>query len=148
MIEKERNADVLFVEDNQDDSELTEFAMTQANDKINFIHFNDGIDALNFIFAKNKYEGRKVQSRLKLVLLDLRLPTMNGLEVLRQIRQAEATKTVPVVILTSSKDQHDIDIAYQLGVNSYVVKPEGFDGYVKKVEALTFYWSAVNERPY
>ena len=148
MAEKERNVDVLFVEDSRDDFELTEFAMNQASNDIHFRHFKDGPEALNFIFAKRQFEGRQVQSGLKLVILDLRLPTMNGLEVLRRIRADKATSKVPVVVLSSSTDQQDIEVAYHLGANSYVVKPNGFDGYVKKVGSLAFYWNSINERPY
>ena len=147
-MEKEKSIDVLMVEDSLDDSELTEFAMMQANDSIHFRHFKDGVDALNFIFAQNKYEGHKIQTGLKLVLLDIGLPTIDGLEILRKIRNDKDTKMLPVVILTSSKERQDVPVAYELGANSYVVKPDGFDGYVKKIGSLAFYWSKVNEKPY
>jgi len=146
-MERRKQIDVVVIEDSIDDRELTEFAMMQADDGIQVLHFKDGVDALNFIFGKKRYEGHEIQSRLKLVVLDLGLPTIDGLEVLRKIRSEKETKMLPVVILTSSKEQHDVSVAYELGANSYVVKPNGFDGYVKKIGSLAFYWSKVNERP-
>lgn len=139
--------DILLVEDNPDDSELTIHALNEGNNNIHLLHLKDGVEALNFIFAKKNYEHQKVQNDLKLVLLDLKLPRLDGLEVLRKIREDERTKTLPVVILTSSRENRDINEAYKLGVNSYVVKPVGFDNYVKTISTLTFYWSLVNEKP-
>jgi CheY-like chemotaxis protein len=92
-------------------------------------------------------EKLKNHNELKLVLLDLKLPKLDGLEVLRKIREDERTRTLPVVILTSSREKRDIAEAYKLGVNSYVVKPVGFDNYVKTISSLAFYWSLVNEKP-
>lgn len=148
MLEKQKQIEVLVVEDSQDDSELTELALVHAKDNIQFVHFSDGADALNFIFAKQQYEGHDIQIGLKLVLLDIRLPTLNGFEILRQIRGDYSTRMLPVVMLTSSTDEKDVHLAYELGANSYVVKPDGFDGYVKKIGSLAFYWSCVNEKPY
>ena len=139
--------DVLLVEDNPDDSELTIHALKEGNNKINLLHLKDGVEALNFIFAQKTYINDKVQNGLKLVLLDLKLPKLDGLEVLRKIREDERTRRLPVVILTSSKEKRDIDEAYKLEVNSYVVKPVEFDSYVKTISALAHYWSVVNERP-
>lgn len=146
-MEKKRQPDVLLVEDSVDDSELTEFSMMQANDLLRLTHLKDGGDALNFIFSEKGFASNGVQSNLKLVVLDLSLPTVNGLEVLKRIRGNEATKMLPVVILTSSKDERDMAVAYELGANSYVIKPNRFDGFVKKVGSLAFYWSLVNVRP-
>jgi len=148
MLEREKKIEVLMVEDSLDDSELTEFAIVQAKDNIRFIRFSDGMDALNFIFGKKKFEGQEIQNGLKLVLLDIDLPTLDGFEVLRKIRGDYSTRMVPVVMLTSSIDERDMHMAYELGANSYVIKPNGFDGYVKKIGSLAFYWSCVNERPY
>jgi len=139
--------DVLLVEDNPDDAELTIHALNEGNNSIRLCHLKDGVEALNFIFAKKSHEGRKVQNNLRLVLLDLKLPRLDGLEVLRKIREDERTKMLPVVILTSSREKRDIAEAYNLGVNSYVVKPVGFDNYVKTISTLAFYWSFVNEKP-
>jgi DNA-binding response OmpR family regulator len=148
MVEKEKDVDVLVVEDSLDDSELTQYAMIQNNDRLHLRHFNDGVEALNFIFARRRFEGNKIQKGLKLVILDLRLPTIDGLDILKIIREDSATKMLPVVILTSSTDREDVAAAYKLGANSYVIKPNGFDNYVKKIESLSFYWNNVNERPY
>jgi two-component system response regulator len=139
--------DVLLVEDNPDDTELTTHALVEGNKAIHLLHLKDGVEALNFIFSKKSYINQKIQNELKLVLLDLKLPKLDGLEVLRKIREDERTRTLPVVILTSSREKRDITEAYKLGVNSYVVKPVGFDNYVKTISSLAFYWSVVNEKP-
>jgi two-component system response regulator len=139
--------DVLLVEDNPDDAELTIHALKEGNKDIHLLHLKDGVEALDFIFAKRAFVEKNIQTDLKLVLLDLKLPKLDGLEVLREIRKNEATKNLPVVILTSSREKRDIAEAYSLAVNSYVVKPVGFDSYVKTVSTLTYYWSLVNEKP-
>ncbi len=147
LAEKTDLIDVLLVEDNPDDTELTIHALTEGNRALHLLHLKDGVEALDFIFAKRSLEKQKIQNDLKLVLLDLKLPKLDGLEVLRKIREDERTRTLPVVILTSSRERRDIAEAYKLGVNSYVVKPVGFDNYVKTISALAFYWSLVNEKP-
>ena len=146
-MEKEEPIEVLLVEDNPDDTELTIHALTQGNGALRLLQLKDGVEALNFIFARKAYEDEKIQNDLKLVLLDLKLPKLDGLEVLRKIREDERTRQLPVVILTSSREKRDIAEAYKLGVNSYVVKPVGFDNYVKTLSSLAFYWSLVNEKP-
>jgi len=146
-MEKDELIDVLLVEDNPDDTELTTHALAEGNRALHLLHLKDGVEALNFIFAKKTYDKQKVQNDLKLVLLDLKLPRLDGLEVLRKIREDNRTRTLPVVILTSSREKRDISEAYKLGVNSYVVKPVGFDNYVKTISSLAFYWSLVNEKP-
>ena len=146
-MEKDDLIDVLLVEDNPDDTELTTHALTEGNKALHLLHLKDGVEALNFIFNKKSDENRKIQNTLRLVLLDLKLPRLDGLEVLRKIREDERTRTLPVVILTSSREKRDITEAYKLGVNSYVVKPVGFDSYVKTISALAVYWSLLNEKP-
>ncbi len=146
-MEKDDAIEVLLVEDNPDDTELTTHALTEGNKTIRLLHLKDGVEALNFIYAKKTYENQKIQNDLKLVLLDLKLPRLDGLEVLRKIKEDERTATLPVVILTSSREKRDIAEAYKLGVNSYVVKPVGFDNYVKTISSLAFYWCLVNEKP-
>jgi CheY-like chemotaxis protein len=146
-MEKEEQIDVLLVEDNPDDTELTTHALTQGNKSIRMLHLKDGVEAINFILNAKTNGHQKLQQRLRLVLLDLKLPKLDGLEVLRKIRENEETKTMPVVILTSSRERRDISEAYRLGVNSYVVKPVSFDNYVKIISSLAFYWSVVNEKP-
>ncbi len=146
-MEKDDLIDVLLVEDNPDDTELTTHALTEGNKALHLLHLKDGVEALNFIFNKKSDENRKIQNTLRLVLLDLKLPRLDGLEVLRKIREDERTRTLPVVILTSSREKRDITEAYKLGVNSYVVKPVGFDNYVKTISSLAVYWSLLNEKP-
>jgi two-component system, response regulator len=147
ILEKEDLVDVLLVEDNPDDTELTIHALAEGNKTIHLLHLKDGVEALNFIFARKSYTNRKIQNDLKLVLLDLKLPRLDGLDVLRKIREDERTKALPVVILTSSREKRDIAEAYRLGVNSYVVKPVGFDSFMKTVSTLAHYWGVINEKP-
>jgi two-component system response regulator len=146
-LEKEDLVDVLLVEDNPDDTELTIHALAEGNKSVRLLHLKDGVEALNFIFARKSYQNRKIQNDLKLVLLDLKLPRLDGLDVLRKIREDERTKALPVVILTSSREKRDIAEAYRLGVNSYVVKPVGFDSFMKTVSTLAHYWGVINEKP-
>src|SRR5438132_1632047 len=146
-MENEEQINVLLVEDNPDDTELTIHALSEGNKSIHLLHLKDGVEALNFIFSKKQSEAQKLQNVLRLVLLDLKLPRLDGLEVLRKIREDKRTSNLPVVILTSSRERRDISEAYNLGVNSYVVKPVGFDNYVKTISSIAFYWGLVNEKP-
>lgn len=146
-MEQDNRFDALIIEDNTDDSELTAYALLQSIDNVRLKHFPDGIDALNFMFAKNGYAGSEIHSEIKFVVLDLNLPGMDGLEVLRKIRAVKETRRIPVIVLSSSRDPDDIEIAYHLGANSYVVKPTGFEGYVKKIGSLAYYWNSVNQHP-
>lgn len=146
-MEKEK-VDVLLVEDNLDDSELTLYAITSANDRLQLQHFTNGEEALKYIFDKKNFWGQPVKDQLKLIILDLKLPTqLGGLDIVKTLRSEEHTKSIPIVVLSSSQNEKDIHGAYELGVNSYVVKPDGFDGYVKKIGSLANYWSIVNQRP-
>lgn len=146
-MEQADRVEVLLVEDNPDDAELTLHALRLSDNKINLLHLNDGAEALNFVFAKKSFENKRIQNDLKLVLLDLKLPKIDGLEILKRIREDERTRTLPVVILTSSREKKDIVTAYDLGVNSYVVKPVEFEFYVHVVKTLTQYWNTINEKP-
>ncbi|MFD0998611.1 response regulator [Ohtaekwangia kribbensis] len=146
-MEQADRVEVLLVEDNPDDAELTMHALRLGDNKINLLHLNDGAEALNFVFAKKSFENKRIQNDLKLVLLDLKLPKIDGLEILKRIREDERTRTLPVVILTSSREKKDIATAYNLGVNSYVVKPVEFEFYVHVVKTLTLYWNTINEKP-
>jgi two-component system, response regulator len=138
--------DILIVEDNSDDAELTLHAVRDGNKKIKLIHVWDGVEALKFIDGEEPYKNLNGVS-LQLILLNLNLPKLNGLEVLEKIRMNEVTKTTPVVILSSSTDSVSITRAYQMGANSYVVKPSRFDTYMKMISSLAFYWSVINVRP-
>ncbi|MBI1767610.1 MAG: response regulator [Bacteroidetes bacterium] len=147
-MKKDKQIDMLLVEDNLDDTELTLYALTSANKRLHLEHFTNGEDALNFISQNKSYWGQSVNDGLKLIILDLKLQSkLGGLDIVKKIRREEKTKSIPIVILSSSRDHKDIHGAYELGVNSYVTKPDGFDGYVRKIGSLASYWSTVNERP-
>ncbi|MBX2903741.1 MAG: response regulator [Chitinophagales bacterium] len=139
------NIDVLLVEDNPYDAELTLYALQARNFANSIYHVRDGQEALDFIFAEGKYTERKTAKPPKLVLLDLKMPKINGVEVLEELKKHEASKTIPVVVLTSSNEDIDIDRCYKLGVNSYIVKPVEFDAFSKVVAELGFYWMMLNK---
>ena len=137
--------EVLLVEDNPSDVKLTLRAL-KKNNLSNKVHVvNDGAEALDFIYARGAYESRKEIYNLKVILLDLKLPKVDGLEVLKIIKADETTKMIPVVVLTSSKEESDIVESYKLGVNSYIVKPVDFDQFIESVAELGLYWCILNE---
>lgn len=137
------SVELLLVEDNPHDAELTVRALTKRR-LANRIHLvRDGAEALDFLFSRGAYEGR--QESPKVVLLDLKLPKVSGLEVLKEIKSDERTKAIPVVVVTSSREDPDMAAAYALGVNSYVVKPVGFDEFSEAMSQLGVYWLMVNE---
>jgi len=139
--------EILLVEDNPDDAELT-LSSLKKNNLANKVHLvEDGEEALNFLFAKGRYSERKIQEKPKLILLDLKLPKVDGLEVLQKIKQDEKLKTIPVVVLTSSREESDIIKSYRVGVNSYIVKPVDFDKFTKSVSDLGLYWLVLNQPP-
>jgi len=141
------NKTILLVEDNLDDIELTLRAIKKNNIKNEVTVVYDGAEALEFLFGTGKYSGRDLTIMPTVTLLDLKLPKVNGLEVLRQIRSNERTKLLPVVILTSSKHEKDLVNGYSLGVNSYVRKPVDFNKFVEAVSHLGLYWLLLNEPP-
>ncbi|MGC1240637.1 MAG: response regulator [Chryseosolibacter sp.] len=145
---KDNEIEILLVEDNMSDAELTIRALRKQNLANNLIHLKHGADALDFIFAQGDYAGRDIQKTPKVILLDLKMPKVDGLEVLSRIRADERTRTIPVVVLTSSKEDPDIAACYALGVNSYIVKPVEFDKFLKAVSELGFYWLLLNQVPY
>lgn len=144
MIQKERT--ILLVEDNDDDVELTRRAFARGNLINELIVVRDGQEALDYLFATGAYADRDAASLPHLVLLDLNLPKINGLEVLRRIRSAETTKRLPVVVLTTSKEEKDIFGSYDLGANSYVRKPVDFAQFTEAVQQLGLYWLVLNEQ--
>lgn len=139
--------DILLVEDNADDLELTLHAL-RADKVVNKIEIaRDGEEALDFVFCRGRFSGRSPGTQPSLVLLDLKLPKVDGLEVLREVRNNPSTRTIPVVILTSSKEERDLVTGYQLGVNSYIQKPVDFSQFRETVKQLGLYWLVVNQPP-
>ncbi|MDB5011029.1 MAG: two-component system response regulator [Mucilaginibacter sp.] len=135
--------EILLVEDNINDAELTIRSLKKVNLSNKLFHVKDGAEALDFIFAKGEFLNQQI-SRPKLILLDIKMPKVDGIEVLRQIKSNEATKTIPVVIMSSSKEEKDIIASYNFGVNSYVVKPVDFEGFAKAISQLGLYWVITN----
>jgi two-component system, response regulator len=139
--------EILLVEDNPDDAEMTIRALKKNHLANTIVHLKDGAEALEFIFAEGKYASRAVENMPKAILLDLKMPKVNGIEVLQKIKTDERTRTVPVIVLTSSKEDPDIKECYRLGVNSYVVKPVQFEKFIKAVTELGLYWMIINQPP-
>lgn len=139
--------EILLVEDNQDDLDMTLRALQKAN-LANRIHVaRDGVEALDFIFGEGLHAGRKVENGPRVILLDLKLPKLDGLQVLKRIKSDPRTRAIPVVMLTSSKEQQDVIESYHLGVNSYIVKPVNFEGFASAVQELGMYWLLLNHPP-
>ena len=139
--------EVLLVEDNPRDAELTLRALRKRNLANHVVHVKDGREALDWLNGTGAYADRNPLNQPKIILLDLKLPRVDGLEVLRAIRADERTRRIPVVILTSSREQRDIVESYNLGVNSYIVKPVDFDNFSSAVAALGHYWLLLNHEP-
>jgi len=139
--------EVLLVEDNPTDAELTIRALKGRNLANSLVWVKDGVEALDFLFARGNYEKRGIEHYPHVILLDLKLPKLNGIEVLREIKNNEKTRHIPVVALTSSKEQSDLKECYDLGVNSYVAKPVEFDEFSKTVTDLGLYWLLCNKTP-
>lgn len=137
--------EILLVEDNPRDLELTLRALRKNHLANSIATVSDGEEALDFLFGRGKYAGRDVNNHPKVVFLDLKLPKVDGIEVLRQVKSDERTRKIPIVVVTSSAEERDRLESYNLGVNSYVVKPIEFDSFVKTISALGFYWMAVNK---
>lgn len=139
--------EILLVEDNPDDAMLTMRALEKRHLANRVFHVKDGEEALQFLFSRGEYEGRVNQLNPKVVFLDLKLPKISGLEVLAEMKKHDVTKQIPVVVLTSSKEEKDIVDAYGLGVNSFIVKPVNFDNFMDAVAELGLYWVLLNEPP-
>ena len=140
--------DILLVEDRVEDAELAMMALKKYN-LVNRIEWvKDGEEALEFIFAEGRYKDRNIMDRPKVILLDLKMPKVDGIEVLRKIRGDERVSAIPVVILTTSKEDQDILNAYNLHVNAYMLKPVEFNGFVEAIKSMGLFWVLLNQRPY
>jgi two-component system response regulator len=137
--------EILLVEDNPRDLELTIRVLRKNHLANSIATVSDGEEALDFLFGRGKYADRDLNSHPKVVFLDLKLPKVDGIEVLRQVKADERTKQIPIVVVTSSAEERDRVESYNLGVNSYVVKPIEFDSFVKTISDLGFYWMAINK---
>lgn len=144
---KNSHIEILLVEDNPNDVELEMRVFKKHNLANRVFVVKDGAEALDFLFGRGAYADRDVNEHPQVILLDLKLPKVDGLEVLRQIKSDERTKTIPVVVLTSSKEEKDLTESYKLGVNSYVAKPIKFDEFVQAVAELGLYWLLLNKLP-
>lgn len=137
--------EILIIEDNQRDAELTVRALRKNNLANSIFIAEDGEEALDFFFCRGKFSNRSFDNPPKVVLLDLKLPKISGLEVLREVKEDVRTKHIPIVIVTSSREEPDVKKAYRLGVNSYVVKPVDFDQFIQAMSSLGLYWLLVNQ---
>jgi two-component system response regulator len=144
MTYSDNAVEILLVEDNPRDAELTIRALKKKNLANSLYHVEDGVEALDFLFARGKYSDRDINEAPKVVLLDLKLPRVDGLEVLTAIKADERTNSIPVVVVTSSTEDPDVKKAYQLGANSYVIKPIQFDAFMEAMVKVGIYWLMVN----
>jgi len=142
-----QEADILLVEDSSEDAELAMHALRREKLANNITIARDGEEALDFLLCRGAFSNRSFDHPPKLVLLDLKLPKVNGIEILKQIKMDARTKTIPVVILTSSKEERDLIDSYNLGANSYIQKPVDFDQFRETVKNLGLYWMLVNQSP-
>lgn len=147
MFEVNHQYEIILAEDNPSDAELTIRALKRNNIGNNILHLKDGEEVLDYLFGTGVYENRNLTEFPKVILLDLKMPKVDGLEVLKKIKSDELTKVIPVVLLTSSHEERDIIEGYRLGVNSYIVKPVGFENFVKAVSEIGLYWLLVNQPP-
>lgn len=139
--------EILLVEDNPDDAELALRALRRNHLANRVVHVADGQIALDFLFARGAYEQRSIENQPRVVLLDLKLPRVDGLSVLKEVKADARTRLIPVVVLTASREERDLIESYNLGVNSYIVKPVDFDRFVTAVRDLGMYWLLLNEAP-
>ncbi len=139
------NIEILFVEDSIDDATLTMRALRKGGLSNTIFHVKDGAEALDFMYCRGAYESRSIEIHLKLILLDLKMPKVSGMEVLEKIKSDPKYKTIPIVILTSSKEDPDIKRCYELGANSYIVKPVESDNFFQTIKDLSFYWMISNQ---
>ncbi len=139
--------EILLVEDNPNDAELTLRSLRKNNLANRVIQAGDGVEALDFIFARGDHSERDIDKKPKVVILDLKLPKVDGLEVLEKVKSDPRTKTIPVVVLTSSQEDQDLHRCYELGVNSYIVKPVDFEKFTAAIKDVGLYWLVLNQPP-
>ena len=139
--------EILLVEDNMDDAELTIHSLRKKNLANQLIHLSDGEQALDFLFGTGEFSGRDIQIKPRLILLDLKMPKIDGMQVLEKVKLNAVTKEIPVVVLTSSKEDPDLKKCYELGANSYIVKPVDFQSFTEAVSELGMYWMLLNHPP-
>lgn len=137
--------EILLVEDNIDDANLVIRALRKNNLANQLFHVKDGAEALDFVYGQGEYAGRNMMERPKVILLDLKMPKVGGIEVLTRLKNDPATKEIPIVILTSSKEDPDIKICYTLGANCYIVKPVEFDDFYSTIKQLGIFWLMINQ---
>ena len=142
-----QDIDILLVEDDSSDAELAKRALKKSSISNHLVHLKDGEEALDFIYGTGLFEGRNTSKKPKVIFLDLKMPKVNGIEVLKKIKEDEQTRSIPVVVLTSSKESKDIQECYRLGVNSYIVKPMGFENFTTVLNDLGIYWAQLNNSP-
>lgn len=142
-----KTVDILLVEDSPYDAELTITALMSKNITNHIEHVEDGAEALDFIFCRGRFAERSFENRPRLILLDLKMPKVSGIEVLRELKSNVETQKIPVVILTSSKEEPDVETCYELGANSYIVKPVGFENFAAAVSEIGLYWALLNQPP-
>lgn len=143
-----QTVEILLVEDNPEDVELTLRAFRRHKLSNQIAVCKDGVEALDYLFGTGPHAGRNIENAPKVVLLDLKLPRVSGLEVLKKIKADERTQRVPVVVLTSSKEERDLIDSYRLGVNSYIVKPVDFEQFTAAVQQIGLYWLLLNQAPH
>ena len=141
------DVEILLVEDNPNDAEMALRAFKKSNFSNKIVHVQDGEEALDFIYSRGAYSGANGKNSPRLILLDLKLPKVGGLEVLKIIKSDPVTRIIPVVVLTSSKEEKDMIESYQLGVNSYLVKPVNFEKFVESIKDVGLYWLLLNQLP-
>lgn len=143
----DQTVEILLVEDSDNDAELALRALQKNKISNKIIRLKDGEEAMNFLFGEGEFEGRSIFNQPRVILLDLKMPKVDGLEVLKRVRSTEETRTIPIVMLTSSHEERDLVESYKLGVNSYIVKPVEFDSFTKAVRDIGFYWVILNTKP-
>jgi two-component system response regulator len=140
-------AEIILVEDNPSDADLIKRALNKNNVANKILHLKDGQEVIDYLFGEGQWKGRTTANTPKVILLDLKMPKVSGIEVLKKIKSNDETRSIPVVILTSSKEDPDIKECYKLGVNSYVVKPVGFEEFSSTVAQMGLYWLLINQQP-